>query len=72
MQRLTLAISESKLSSDLRREYSFAMVSQASSVSLGFMHRAMWMYFLMNLTVRIRSLKNQVSIKFSYTNQQPE
>lgn len=65
VSRLTLATSYSTISSDRSFEYSSAITALASSVSLGFMHRAMWMYFLMNCMVRLWSL-GEIHIKNLY------
>jgi hypothetical protein len=54
----TLAMSVSTVSCERSREYSSAMASDASSVKVGFIHLAMWMYFFMNDTLIILSLCN--------------
>ena len=55
----TLAISVCSVSCDLRREYSSAITSEASRVSVGLMLLAIWIYFLINFMLTILSLKQR-------------
>jgi hypothetical protein len=52
----TLAMSVSIVSCERSRVYSSEIAADASSVRVGFMHLAMWMYFFMKATLIILSL----------------
>ena len=52
----TLAMSVSIVSCERSRVYSSEIAADASSVRVGFMHLAMWIYFFMNATLTILSL----------------
>jgi len=52
----TLATSVSIMSCERSRVYSSEIAADASSVRVGFMHLAIWMYFFMKATLTILSL----------------
>lgn len=57
----TLAMSVSIVSCERNRVYCSEIAADASSVRVGFMHLAMWIYFFMKATLTILSLfKTQV------------
>ncbi|KDR15009.1 hypothetical protein L798_10700 [Zootermopsis nevadensis] len=53
-------MSVSIVSCERSREYSSAMASDASSVKVGFIHFAMWIYFFMNITLTCFYLRVRV------------